>query len=168
MQPILLINFEHATPAMAELGLEHLFGPLFQTVFCDDISALQAALTTDSLRSILAGLADGGKRCALRKLVTALTTSGPELLEAEANPAKLKALEDAWALRPIQDAWGEFMGFFTSLGLSLPDILDSSSEPEKPLKGKRESASTRGRSAKSSLPSQGDGHKRRSSRSTLH
>ena len=45
MQPILLINFEHATPAMAELGLEHLFGPLFQAVFTDDTDALKAALT---------------------------------------------------------------------------------------------------------------------------
>lgn len=163
MQPILLINFEHATPAMAELGLEHLFGPLFQAVFTDDTDALKAALTADSLRSILAGLSDGGKRHALRRLVVALTTPGPALLEAEADPSKLKALEDAWALRPMTDAWGEFMGFFTSLGLSLPDIQGSSDESESRQQEKTKSGSTRGHSAKSSPRSRAAGGKQRSS-----
>lgn len=144
MQPILLVHFEHASPALAEMGLEHLFGPLLQAIFEEDTDALKAALTAENLRLILSGLAEGGKRHALRRLVVALTTPGAELLAAESDPAKLKALEDAWALRPLTDAWGEFLAFFTSLGLSLPGTQGSSNESESLQSEASEGGSTPG------------------------
>lgn len=130
MQPLHLVHFENATPAMADLGLEHLLGPLFQAIFQKDINALQGALTTEGLGQIMKGLAEGSKRQALRRLTVALVTPGAELLKAEGDPKAMKALEDAQALRPIGEIFAEFMDFFSSLGLSLPDTPDSSGETE--------------------------------------
>ena len=127
MQGLSLVHFENAVPAMADLGLEHLLGPLFQAIFNKQSDALKAALTTEGIRDLLQGVAAGSKAKALRRLVVALNTPGAELLAAEGeNNAKMKALLDAQALRPLPEVWEEFAGFFASLGISLPDTPDSS------------------------------------------
>lgn len=126
MQDIHLVHFENAVPAMADLGLEHLLGPLFQAVFNKQADALKAALTTEGIRDLLQGVAAGSKAKALRRLTVALVTPGAELLAAEGDQTKMKALLDQQALRPLPEVWEEFAGFFASLGISLPDFQASS------------------------------------------
>jgi hypothetical protein len=126
MQDLSLVHFENAVPAMADLGLEHLLGPLFQAVFNKKTDALKAALTTEGIRELLQGVAAGSKAKALRRLVVALTTPGAELLAAEGDQTKMKVLLDQQALRPLSAVWEDFAGFFASLGISLPDTQDSS------------------------------------------
>ena len=127
MQDLSLVHFENAVPAMADLGLEHLLGPLFQAVFNQKTDALKAALTTEGIHNLMQGLATGSKTKALRRLVVALTTPASDLLAAEGeNNPKMKALLDQQALRPLPDVWAEFSSFFDSLGISLPDTQDSS------------------------------------------
>ncbi len=128
MQDLYLVHFENAVPAMADLGLEHLLGPLFQAIFNKQADALKAALTTEGIRDLLQGVASGSKAKALRRLVVALVTPGAELLAAEGDQVKMKALLDQQAMRPLSEVWEEFAGFFASLGISLPDTLDSSDQ----------------------------------------
>lgn len=123
-----LVHFENATPALADMGLEHVLGPLMRAVFFGDSDDLKAILTPEEIGKVFKGLADGGKAHALRRLIVAITTPGPDLHAAEADKSKMDQLLKDAALRPVSEVWGEFIGFFSSCGLSLTDFLDSSSE----------------------------------------
>lgn len=78
-----LIHLEHALPALAELGAEHLLGPMLS----GNQEALQAALAPEAIGNLLRGLASGAERRAARRLLLVARATADELLAMEANPA---------------------------------------------------------------------------------
>lgn len=114
-----LVHFEHAAPAMADLGLEHLLGPLAAAIVLGETAALAAALDPESVGLILKGLASAGEKRAARRLLVALSTPGNELFKAEGDPKLMATLLEAAAKRPLKEGWQEITGFFDSLGVSI-------------------------------------------------
>lgn len=123
-----LVHFEHALPALAELGLEHLV-PLF--LGGDRALVLDEA----TVRRVLGALSSASETRAIRRLVVVSRSSAEQLLEMETDQAaKTKALREA-ALCTSDEAKEAVLGFFSQLGISL-DVspvsltgLGSSQEP---------------------------------------
>lgn len=123
-----LVHFEHALPALAELGLEHLV-PLF--LGGDRAQGLDEA----TVRKVLVALSSASETRAIRRLVVVSRSSAEQLLEMETDQAaKTKALREA-ALCTADEAKEAVLGFFSQLGISL-DVspvsltgLGSSQEP---------------------------------------
>ena len=123
-----LVHFEHALPALAELGLEHLV-PLF--LGGDQAQVLDEA----TVRKVLGALSSASETRAIRRLVVVSRSSAEQLLEMETDQAaKTKALREA-ALCTADEAKEAVLGFFSQLGISL-DVspasltgLGSSQEP---------------------------------------
>ena len=123
-----LVHFEHALPALAELGLEHLV-PLF-------LGGDQALVLDEAtVRRVLGALSSASETRAIRRLVVVSRSSAEQLLEMETDQAaKTKALREA-ALCTSDEAKEAVLGFFSQLGISL-DVspvsltgLGSSQEP---------------------------------------
>lgn len=115
MQPS-LIHLEHALPALAELGIEHLV-PLLGG----------RGLNVEVVGAALKGLASGAEARAARLLVAVAKATGPELLAWESDAdLKARALKDA-ALATFEEAQESVGAFFASLGLS-PLAIPVSSE----------------------------------------
>lgn len=123
-----LVHFEHALPALAELGLEHLV-PLF--LGGDRALALDEA----TVRKVLGALSSASETRAIRRLVVVSRSSAEQLLEMETDQAaRTRALREA-ALCTADEAKEAVLGFFSRLGISL-DVspasltgLGSSQEP---------------------------------------
>lgn len=123
-----LVHFEHALPALAELGLEHLV-PLF--LGGDRAQVLDEA----TVRKVLGSLSSAAEARAIRRLVVVSRASAEQLLEMETDQAaKTRALREA-ALCTADEAKEAVLGFFSQLGISL-DVspvsltgLGSSQEP---------------------------------------
>lgn len=114
MQPS-LIHLEHALPALADLGLETLV-PLLGG----------RGLQAETIAAALQGLSGGAEKRAARVLVAVARATAKELLAWENDPkAKEEALREA-ALSSFDEAKQAVVGFFDSLGLSLPGTPDSS------------------------------------------
>ena len=107
-----LVHFEHALPALAELGLEHLV-PLF--LGGDRAQVLDEA----TVRKVLGALSSASETRALRRLVVVSRSSAEQLLEMETDQAaKTRALREA-ALCTSDEAKEAVLGFFSQLGISL-------------------------------------------------
>jgi len=98
-------HFENAAPILQDLDL----GLLLET------QGKAAAGDTEALAALIKVLAAGGKARAFRKLAAIAAASVDEILEAETDPAKLRALERVQAVRPFLDVLQEAVGFFSAL-----------------------------------------------------
>ena len=61
-----------------------------------------------------------GRGRILRRLSAVARATVDELLDAEADPKKLAAMERAAALRPYEETFQDAIGFFSAFGLTLP------------------------------------------------
>jgi len=114
-----LIHFEHALPALAELGLEHLV-PLF-------VGGGQVALDSDVVKKVLDSLSGASKTRAIRRLVMVSRASAQDLLAMEVDTKKESEALNAAALCSPEEAKAAVLGFFSQLGISL-DVSPASSE----------------------------------------
>jgi hypothetical protein len=126
MRPISTIQLEHGLPILAELDLEPLlaaFASLDKLPIGEDgqFRLREVSFKPGDLAGflpILKTLGKAGQGRLLRRLAAVAKATDDELLEAEADPAKLKALEAATARAGFQDSLVEVFGFFARAGLS--------------------------------------------------
>ena len=116
---ISLVHLEHALPALAELGLEHLIPVL--------MAGGAVSLDSDAVRSILQGLSLGAQKRSARRLMAISQATGEDLLSWEVDASREAEALRLAALSSFDDAKVAILGFFGSLGLSL-NVIPGSSE----------------------------------------
>ena len=111
-------HFEHAMPALAELGLEHLV-PAY-------LRGGQVLLDQEALALLMSSLSGGAQKHAARRLVAVLSATAAEVLAWELNAEAQRRAEDAAALLTFTQAQEIITPFFAPLGDSLSATRASS------------------------------------------
>lgn len=116
---MLTVHMEHGLPLMADLDLGLIL----------EAKERLAKNDPSAIADVMKALGKAGGMRVIRKLSAVVNASAEELLEAERNPAKLAEVEQAAALKPFGDTFGDAIRFFTEWAASL-GVPPASSESQ--------------------------------------